>query len=157
MLHADVAELPHRPAVANAEGDALVGIILPLFAIRAQLIELIEQASREVDVAPTDAVALLHLAQQDMTVSEISRAAGLQRSGGSVLVDRLHARRLINRTHDERDRRVVRVSSTPLGSKIASILLEQISSQAPALLHGLGTTDRRRLVSNLQRMAAVRG
>ena len=156
MLQAHVAEPPNRPAVASAEDDPLFGIIFPLFAIRGHLVELIEQASHDVDVAPTEAVALLHLANRDMIVSEISHAAGLQRSGGSVLVDRLHARRLIKRTPDERDRRVVRVSLTPSGSRIASVLLEQISSKALSLLQGLGTTDRRRLASGLQRMAAVR-
>jgi DNA-binding MarR family transcriptional regulator len=156
MLQAHVAELSHRPAAASAEVTALVAIILPLFAVRGQLVELIEHASRDVDIAPTEAVALLHLANQDMTVSEISRAAGLQRSGGSVLVDRLHARRLIKRTHGQRDRRVVMVSPTPRGSRIASVLLEQMSSPASALLQGLGTTDRRRLASGLQRLAAVR-
>jgi DNA-binding MarR family transcriptional regulator len=90
-----------------------------------------------------------------MTVSEISRAAGLQRSGGSVLVDRLHARRLIKRTPDARDRRVVRISLTASGRAIASVLLERLSSRAPGLLRGLGTADRKRVVSGLQRLTAL--
>jgi len=156
MLQAHAAQSPNRPVPASAEDDPLCGIIFPLFAIHGQLVELFEQASRDVDIVPTEAVALLHLANQDMTVSEISRAAGLQRSGGSVLVDRLHARRLIKRTNDKRDRRVVRVSLTRSGSRIASALLPQLSSEVPALLRSLGATDRRRLASGLQRLAAVR-
>jgi DNA-binding MarR family transcriptional regulator len=146
---------PAPRATGRLEDDLLFGIIFPLFAIRGHLVELIEQASRDLDIAPTEAVALLHLANQEMTVSEISRATGLQRSGGSVLVDRLHARRLIKRTPDGRDRRVVRVSLTPSGRNIASVLLERLSSQAPNLLRGFGAADRKRVVSGLQRLTAL--
>jgi DNA-binding MarR family transcriptional regulator len=146
---------PIPQATAGVEEDFLFGIVFPLFAIRGHLVELIEQASRDLDVAPTEAVALLHLANQEMTVSEISRAAGLQRSGGSVLVDRLHARRLIKRTPDAHDRRVVRISLTASGRAIASVLLERLSSRAPGLLRGLGTADRKRVVSGLQRLTAL--
>jgi DNA-binding MarR family transcriptional regulator len=149
------AESPRLPAAARTNDDFLFGIIFPLFAIRGHLVELIEQSARDLDVTPTEAVALLQLMSEDMTVSEISHAAGLQRSGGSVLVDRLHARRLIKRTPDTRDRRVVKVSLTPSGGRIAAILLERLSSDAAGLLRGLGTAQRQRVVSGLQRLAEL--
>jgi DNA-binding MarR family transcriptional regulator len=149
------AEPPRLPAAARTNDDFLFGIVFPLFAIRGHLVELIEQSSRDLDVTPTEAVALLQLMDAEMTVSEISHAAGLQRSGGSVLVDRLHARRLIKRTPDTRDRRVVKVSLTPSGSRIAATLLERISSDAADLLRGLGATQRQRVVAGLQRLAQM--
>jgi len=146
---------PRPRAGARTNDDFLFGIIFPLFAIRGHLVELIEQSSHDLDVTPTEAVALLQLMNEDMTVSEISHAAGLQRSGGSVLVDRLHARRLIKRTPDARDRRVVRVSLTPGGSRIAAVLLERLSSDASDLLRGLGAAQRQRVVLGLQRLAQL--
>ena len=155
----DGEEAQHRQptprAGARTNDDFLFGIIFPLFAIRGHLVELIEQSSHDLDVTPTEAVALLQLMNEDMTVSEISHAAGLQRSGGSVLVDRLHARRLIKRTPDARDRRVVRVSLTPGGSRIAAVLLERLSSDASDLLRGLGAAQRQRVVLGLQRLAQL--
>ena len=151
----DVAESTTPAAAARTNDDFLFGIIFPLFAIRGHLVELIEQSSHDLDVTPTEAVALLQLANEDMTVSDISRATGLQRSGGSVLVDRLHARRLIRRTQDTRDRRVVRVSLTPNGRTIARALLERLSSGSVDLLDGLSAAQRQRVISGLQRLAAL--
>ena len=91
-----------------------------------------------------------------MTVSEISRAAGLQRSGGSVLVERLSERRFIKRATDVRDRRVVSVSLTASGNRVASALSERLTSQTPDLLAGLSPAERQRIFSGLQRLADLR-
>jgi DNA-binding MarR family transcriptional regulator len=134
----------------------LYGLVFPLFAIRGHLVELIEQACGDLDVVCTEAIALLHLANGSMTVTEISRAAGLQRSGGSVLVERLHERRFIKRSPDARDRRVVRVSLTARGGRMASALSERLTVQTPDLLAGLSPKERREILSGLKQLAGLR-
>ena len=147
---------PGSPPGSQTNAELVYGLVFPLFAIRGHLVEIIEQACRDMDIASTEAVALLHLRNGGMTVSEISRAAGLQRSGGSVLVERLSERRFIKRATDVRDRRVVRVSLTASGNRVASALSERLTSQTPDLLAGLSPAERQRIFSGLQRLADLR-
>jgi DNA-binding MarR family transcriptional regulator len=130
--------------------------ILPVFSIRGYLVELIEQACGEFDLVSTESVAMLHLAKGRMTVSEISRAAGLQRSGGSVLVERLHERSYVKRAQDPGDRRVVWVSLTPKGAKLAEALLKRIEGRTPDLLANLSADERQRVLTGLQILRDLR-
>jgi DNA-binding MarR family transcriptional regulator len=99
---------------------------------------------------------MLHLASGRMTISEISRAAGLQRSGGSVLVERLHERSYVKRTQDTKDRRVVWVSLTPKGAKLAGALMKRMEDRTPDLLGSLSASERERVLAGLEVLRDLR-
>jgi DNA-binding MarR family transcriptional regulator len=140
----------------ESQDSILHDFILPVFSMRGYLVELIERASNEFQLGSTEAVALLHLVNGRMTVSEISRAAGLQRSGGSVLVERLHERTYIKRSPDPSDRRVVWIALTPKGAKVAEALLARIEDETPDLLADLSASDRQRVLSGIEILKDLR-
>lgn len=82
------------------------------------------------------------------TVGEIAERLQIQNHSVVELVDRLEARRYIERQRDTKDRRVVHLALTPAGEavlrKLVAASLSELRNEAPALLHALSGVLRRK-------------
>ena len=75
----------------------------------------------------------------DLTIGELSRKINLAFSTTTDLVDRMEKNKLVERTRDTKDRRVVRIHLLPVGRKIIRevidqrrVYLSQVLSDVPA-------------------------
>lgn len=82
------------------------------------------------------------------TVGEIAERLQIQNHSVVELVDRLEARRYIERQRDTKDRRVVHLALTSAGEavlrKLVAASLSELKNEAPALLHALSGVLRRK-------------
>ncbi len=61
----------------------------------------------------------------DLTIGELSRKINLAFSTTTDLVDRMEKNKLVERTRDTKDRRVVRIHLLPVGRKIIREVIDQ--------------------------------
>jgi DNA-binding MarR family transcriptional regulator len=152
-----------RPAAQRTAADdsndasLLYDLVLPLFVIRGRLVERMADECAACGITLSEAVVLLHLSQRALTVSEVSRVAGLQRSGGSVLVDRLHQGRLVSRAPSDSDRRVMRVQITAAGRRLTAKLSRRLADDTADLSTALSARQREQLFACLRILAELDG
>lgn len=109
-------DLP-KPTQAAPSDQALVSLRKILKAVDSSARAL----ARETSLTPSQLVVLGELASRSSAQpGELARAAGLTQATISILLDRLQARGLIQRTKGEKDRRTVLVQITPEGKAILS-------------------------------------
>lgn len=96
-----------------------------------------------IDLPVDDGHALLYLSRYGpCPTGNVQRVIGCQRSTLTSLLDRLERRDLIERSHDETDRRVILVEATSAGDRLAD-RLETIGLALEAeLAAALGPRDR---------------
>ncbi len=80
------------------------------------------EAWSEIELTIDQFRALALLRQGPQRISDIASALGIRLSAATMFIDRLETKRLIERFHDQEDRRVVRCRLTPLGVKEAQSL-----------------------------------
>jgi DNA-binding MarR family transcriptional regulator len=152
-----------RPAAQKTAADdshdasLLYDLVLPLFVIRGRLVVRMEEECAACGITPSEAVVLLHLSQRALTVSEVSRAAGLQRSGGSVLVERLHQGGLVSRLPSASDRRVMHVQITAAGRRLTTKLSRGLADDTSDLSTALSERQREQLFACLRILAEIDG
>lgn len=127
--------------------------LLLMFHLQGRLSNLLSAESREYDIGPSEAIALVALLDTPTPISGVARAAGIRPNGASVLVDRLLARQLVRRQRSRRDNRVVTVELTDAGRELAVTITNRITDQVRFALGGFSTAERDQFVSLLRRLA----
>ncbi len=85
------------------------------------------------------------LRDREPTMQELGRLLSLDKSSISGLVDRAQRRGLVTRAADESDRRVVRVSITDAGQRLATEVADVFAGRIAAFTADLSPTDRQTL------------
>lgn len=99
------------------------------------------------------ALALLRAGPQRIT--DIANALGMRLSAASTFLDRLEARRLITRFHDQKDHRVVRCRLTALGAEQAHSLWRLDGQRVEHLATILARDDMERVLEVLTLLATT--
>ena len=88
------------------------------------------------------------------TQIELSRSLIMHRSNVTGLVDRLEARRLVQRRDSADDRRAYRVMLTPAGRKLIELILPRYYAAAEKVWGELAVNRANQLVNDLARVCA---
>jgi DNA-binding MarR family transcriptional regulator len=111
-----------------------------------------EQAARAAGIEPQQYAVLLQLkglaGRRAITIGTLAERLQIRHHSAVELVDRLVARRLVDRRRDGRDGRAVELTLRPAGEavlrRLASYSTEELSSDGPALVSVLGRLTRQR-------------
>jgi DNA-binding MarR family transcriptional regulator len=98
-------------------------------------------------------VALLGGAAQPLSLNELARAAGIDKSQMSRVVSGLTRRRLVRREADESDGRGIRLSLTSAGSALYQKLIRAAAERNNAFLGCLSARERAALEAIMAKLA----
>jgi len=118
---------------------------------------IIKQKGREIlnnyGITPPQFVAMQWLFEEgDMTIGELSNKMYLAFSTTTDLIDRLEKNRLVKRTKDEKDRRVVRVHLLEEGVRIIDEVIKKRQQYLAGLLVKFEPEEREELQQYLQKL-----
>jgi DNA-binding MarR family transcriptional regulator len=130
--------------------DLMDGLVQVSFAVISRL----SQVAAAHDLSLTQLRLLAILRDRQPKMAELAGHLGLERSTVSGLVDRAATRGLVRRVTSANDGRVVRVSLSPKGRRIAADLTEEVSQQVAPMTQRLNDADRERLAVLLARVLA---
>jgi DNA-binding MarR family transcriptional regulator len=135
--------------------DQLIGYHLRLAQI--SVFRDFAEATREFDMSP-GWVGLLVLIKHNpgLTQSRLAQAIGIDRSTLVNSLDRLEARRLVERSASPLDRRANVLQLTAAGEKLLGDILPLIRAHETRLKSHLGEEDAPRLLEMLDRLAGFR-
>lgn len=100
-----------------------------------------------------DVMAALHRADDDLTMTELSRRLLVSNGNTTTVVDRLELDGLVKRTPSAADRRVVRVALTEVGRRHFERLAADHEAHVDSLFSGMSAPDLDALDELLQRLA----
>ena len=100
---------------------------------------------------------LEHLARQDRgcPMHRIARFLSISRPSATALVNRLIAQRLVRRTADAADRRIVNVAITSKGRRAIENIWEQKRRMIMEVYGRITPSDRAQYLNTLERVAAI--
>lgn len=90
-----------------------------------------------------------------LTMSELSNMLSVEMSSATVMVDELVAKELVERTRDEQDRRVVRVSLTKNGQEKFKMLKEQLKKNIGAILDKISENKQKILIEAFEQLYKI--
>ena len=90
-----------------------------------------------------------------MPVSEISRQLSIAKPNITPILDKLYDKGMIDRTHDDKDRRVVRVVLLPKGEETVESILRSIAAQFEVYGQKLTEKDLNELDQALESVARI--
>lgn len=128
-----------------------------IFRFNGALLDVAADLSRDLGINPSQWQAMAIVRDAPMTVSEISRRAGLRRQSVQHTVDQLHALDLVEFVANPRHRRAQLVRLTATGRALMGELYARQASLARRFTAGLGlrSADLEALISALRRMQDV--
>jgi DNA-binding MarR family transcriptional regulator len=102
----------------------------------------------------TQAEVVSYLSENgETTMGELSDHICVSLSAMTGVIDRLVQKGAVSRGRDKKDRRVVNVSLTPAGKKLASDISQVRKAHAIAVLEALDESDRKRLLDIMGKLA----
>ncbi len=107
-----------RPGQDRVPVDVMDSLVQASFTV----IALLSQVAAEHDLSLTQLRVLAILRDRQPRMTELATHLGLERSSVSGLIDRAAGRGLVRREVSSDDGRAVRVSLTPAGQRLASLL-----------------------------------
>ena len=116
------------------------------------VIALLSRAAAEHDLSLTQLRVLAILRDRQPTMAGLATHLGLERSSVSGLIDRAVRRGLVRRDTRNEDGRAIRVSLTPDGQRLASLLTEEIGDLIMPMTRSLSQADQTRLGILLSKM-----
>ena len=116
------------------------------------VIALLSRAAAEHELSLTQLRVLAILRDRKPTMAELAAYLGLERSSVSGLIDRAVRRGLVRRDTSNEDGRAIRVSLTPDGQRLASLLTEEIGDLIMPMTRSLSQADQTRLGILLSKM-----
>jgi DNA-binding MarR family transcriptional regulator len=125
--------------------DALVQTSFTVIAV-------LSRAAAEHDLSLTQLRVLAILRDREPTMAALAAHLGLERSSVSGLIDRAVRRGLVRRDASNEDGRAVRISLTPNGYRLASLLTGEIGNRLTPMTGNLGPADQKRLSMLLTKM-----
>lgn len=140
-------------AEAGGSAPSALDFLALSFALHRRLASLVQDASKEFALNPSEALALLCLSRRAEPVSEVARQVGLRPNGASVLISRLSRRHLVRRQRSRRDRRVSVISLTDAGLALAASVELKLWREAERFLSPLQPSLRGSLFSSMLRLA----
>ncbi len=112
------------------------------------------EAANRLELSMTQAEVVSYLSEQgETTMGELSDHISVSLSAMTGVIDRLVQKGAVSRGRDKKDRRVVNVSLTPAGKKLASDVSQVRKAHAIAILGALDASDRKRLLHIMGKLA----
>jgi DNA-binding MarR family transcriptional regulator len=103
------------------------------------------------DLRPGQAMLLVELSQKGpRTMGDIANRTRIHPAVATRFLDRLVEKGLVMRTRDDGDRRIVRVSITEQGAKLAEEIISGYSDRLAGALSGASRNDRDTLLKMLR-------
>ncbi len=137
-----------RPGRDQVPVDVMDSLVQASFTVVA----LLSQVAAEHDLSLTQLRVLAILRDREPKMTELATHLGLERSSVSGLIDRAVRRGFVRRETSSDDGRAVRVSLTPDGQRLASLLTEEISGLITPMTRSLSPADQERLSTLLHRV-----
>jgi DNA-binding MarR family transcriptional regulator len=131
-----------------ASSDVMDSLVQASFTV----IALLSPAAAAHDLSLTQLRVLAILRDRDPKMAELAAHLGLDRSSVSGLIDRAVRRGLVRRATSSDDGRAVRVSLTPDGQRLASLLTGEIGDLIAPMTSNLSLADQKRLSVLLNRL-----
>jgi DNA-binding MarR family transcriptional regulator len=112
------------------------------------------EAANRLELSMTQAEVVSYLSERgETTMGELSDHILVSLSAMTGVIDRLVQKKAVSRGRDKKDRRVVNVSLTPAGKKLASDVSQVRKAHAIAILGALDASDRKRLLDIMGKLA----
>jgi Transcriptional regulators len=106
-------------------------------------------------VTPPQWGVLIMLYQHDgLTIGSISQARGVDAATMTGIVKRLELSGLVERLHDQEDRRVVKVYITEEAKQFVPVLAQTVLAFNRTLTQGFSVAEQRDMLAKLKRLAA---
>jgi len=122
--------------------------------ITSRLDQALGKAIEHTGLSTSQCRALLFLLDHDnSTMSALSSGLAISLSAATGIVDRLIKKRLVERSRDETDRRVVRVRLSDTGSEVARTARAVMHQYTVTALHALNEQDQDRLMKLMETIA----
>lgn len=137
-----------RPGREPAAFEVMDSLVQASFTVVA----LLSRAAAEHDLSLTQLRVLAILRDHEPTMAELAAHLGLERSSVSGLIDRGVRRGLVRRDASNEDGRSVRVSLTPDGQRLASLLTGEIGDLIRPMTRSLSPAEQKRLSALLSKM-----
>ena len=113
-----------------------------------------DEAANRLELSMTQAEVVSYLSEEgETTMGELSDHICVSLSAMTGVIDRLVQKGAVSRGRDKKDRRVVNVSLTPAGKKLASDVSQVRKAHAIAILGALDASDRKRLLDIMGKLA----
>ncbi len=113
-------------------------------------------AHPDTDLSPSQSEVLAAVARADGIASgDLAASEGLNPTMVSRIVAKLEAEGLVERSADEVDARVVRISPTARGRRLVQTMRDERTDALARALESLPSTQRRRLIEALPALEAV--
>lgn len=142
----------------STRGDATQAeLVEALGAVAFAVMAALTKVAAEHDLSLTQLRTIGLLRDRRLTITELARALGLDRSSVSGLVDRTEARGLLQREPNPDDARSVHVTLSPNGADAFALGTADVAELLSSLTDALTPTERRRLTTLLDRMLERRG
>ena len=117
-----------------------------LFALRRRMVKNAHQARLRDELTITEFNALWHIASaKRITMESLSDSLGIKPPSATVLVSALERKKLVSRTHDRRDRRVVTLLLTASAKRQLSSFKRKKQRAFNDLFGALSAADRQEL------------
>ena len=98
-------------------------------------------------------ITLHYLSQKHhIKMSELAKILFIKLSSTTVIMDRLVQQKMVERTRDEEDRRVVWMSITPKGRKVISKIMEEKRHSIREIFKALSEKERTQYLSVLRKV-----
>jgi DNA-binding MarR family transcriptional regulator len=140
-----VTASPERDTVSFDVMDSLVQASFSVVALLSEM-----AAAHDLSLTQLRVLAILR--DREPKMAQLAAHLGLERSSVSGLIDRAVQRGFVRRDASSDDGRAVRVSLTPDGQRLASVLTEEIGGRITPMTRGLGPADQKRLSTLLNRV-----
>ena len=137
--------------------DVRLELVDGLGAVAFAVMGVLTKLAAEHDLSLTQMRMIGILRDRKLTISEIARALGLDRSSVSGLVDRTEKRGLVRRERNEADARSVLVTTSRQGADALALGGAEMVELLSSLTDALKPTEIRRLATLLNRMIEHRG
>ena len=126
-----------------------------LSALRRKMVKSAHEARLRDELTMSEFSALWHIAGAKQTTMEsLADALGIKPPSATALIGALQRKKLVSRTHDTRDRRVVVLRLTPTAARKLSSFQQKKQRAFEELFGVLSEADRRTLVRILAKLVA---
>ena len=132
-------------------------LVEALGAVAFEVMGALTKLAANHDLSLTQLRTIGILRDRKLTISQLARALGLDRSSVSGLVDRTEKRGLLQREPNGSDARSVLVTASPQGVEAFALGAAEMANVLSALTEALTPTETRRLTAILERMIEHRG
>jgi DNA-binding MarR family transcriptional regulator len=137
--------------------DTELRLVEALGAVAFEVMGALTKLAANQDLSLTQLRTVGILRDRKLTISQLARALGLDRSSVSGLVDRTEKRGLVQREPNGSDARSVLVTASRQGVEAFALGAAEMANVLSALTEPLTPTEKRRLTAILERMIEHRG